>query len=159
VLFFVLSFAVFLGWTALQNYLWPPPKRVRPPVPIHLPNEQLWGGVPAAITHLPAVPGIGAAMPLVSQVAVAEWSAGDRNQWAAIAREPKPKPKPVAAEPPQVAAAPVQKITLGDNLAFNIQATFTSRGGAIEEVILNKFEEATTLGLPAKPPKKLHLVP
>lgn len=159
VLFFLLSFAVFVGWTALQNRIWPPPKKVPPPPRLRLPNDQLWGGVPASVAPVSAVPGIGVALPLVGQVAVVEWSAGDRQRWVQITPEPKPQPKPVAPEPPKVAAAPARKITLGDDRLFNLQVTFTNRGGAVEEVVLNKFEEATRFGLPAKPPERFQLVP
>src|SRR5262245_49935448 len=156
VLFFVLSFAIFVGWSALQTFLWPPPKRVRPQPPLKLPNEQFWGGMAGLLAQPPAVPGLGAALPLVGDVAVAEWSAGDREQWKRIAAEPKPLPKP---ERPKVAAAKPEKFTLGDDTQFNLQVTFTTQGGAVARVILNKFEEATRLGLPAKPPQRLHLIP
>src|SRR5437764_3268960 len=162
VLFFVVSFVIFMGGTALQNYLWPPPKRTRPTpaVVTPLPYDQLWGGVPAAqglVAQAPVAPGVAGALPVVGQLAAAEWAAGDRAQWVRVA--PEPKPKPTAPEPPKVAAAPVQKITLGDDTVFNLQVTLTSRGGAVQEIILNKFEEATREGLPTKPPQRLHIVP
>src|SRR6478672_3958608 len=86
-LFFVISFLIVMTWSTLQRVLWPPKKPTPSPdttaTPITLPEKQLWAGLPPALA-LPSFgsPGLGDAVALASQVAVAEWGAGDHDNWA-----------------------------------------------------------------------------
>src|SRR5689334_14954049 len=111
----------------------------------------------SAIASMPITPGISGAFQMTSQVAVAEWSAGDRQRWVQVTDEVKPKPKPKPVEPPKP-AEPAVTVQLGDDKTSNLRVLLTSHGAAVQEVILNQFEAATSLGLPASPPRTLHLV-
>lgn len=155
--FFALTFLLFIGWSALVNYYWPPPKR-KPPRPIEqrilLPDARLWAGLPGLVRP-PAAAGLGAASQLATEVALAEWAAGDRRHWVRV--EPVPVPKPRPKEPP-IAQEVLPPIEMGA-ATYKLHVVLTPRGGAVQSVILNQFEQATRFGRPAQPPENLHLVP
>src|SRR5690349_17110857 len=95
VLFVVLSFLILIGWPVLQRWLWPPPPRQpKPPEPevVKLPDPQLWAALPpqaVAILHqAPGIPGLGNLGGLVTQIAVADWSA--RGGEELVKHEPEP---------------------------------------------------------------------
>jgi YidC/Oxa1 family membrane protein insertase len=159
-------------WVPLRHVLFPPVPP--PPPPLKLPHEQLWAGLPVEFMVIaPAgVPGIGPALPQVTQLALADWSAGNREAWfsAWLANKDKPvekppKPAPAVAEKPKKpdGQKPPKNYVLGDSDEFNIQVTITTLGGGIKELILNKFDEADRLGRPVRDPngqrEKLHLIP
>ncbi len=167
IIFCLLSFLVLMVWMPLRYLLFPPVPP--PPPPLKLPHEQLWAGLPAELmTMTPVgVPGIGPALPQVTQLALADWSAGNREAWfsAWLANKEKPaeqppKPPPAVAEKPKKPAPqkPAEKYVLGDDTNFNIRATITTLGGGIQELVLNKFTEADRLGRPVKG-ENLHLIP
>lgn len=74
------------------------------------------------------------------------------SEMALAVRQPDLRPRP--------AVKPLELVTLGDddpNSKFNLKVVLTPRGGGVQQVILNKFEEADKYGLPAHMP--LHLLP
>lgn len=155
-LFLFVTFALFMGWQALVNQIWPPPKRPPLEKPIVLPSDRMWSSLPGHAQGVieqasVGVPGLGNACQLAAQTAIAEWSAGQREHW--VRPEPTPPPPPEPTPPP----APVETITLGDSERFNLQVVLTSKGGGVQSVVLNQFEQANRLGLPAG--ESLHLVP
>jgi YidC/Oxa1 family membrane protein insertase len=75
--------------------------------------------------------------------------------------QPKEAPKPV--EPPKASPAePPELIALGDRNSYK-QVLLTTRGGGIQQVILNRFDAANRLGLEVKlpngTPQKLPVIP
>jgi YidC/Oxa1 family membrane protein insertase len=118
----------------------------------------------------PGVPGIGPALPQVTELALADWSAGDRDAWftAWLAAKDKPpaeeKPKPgppaVVAKPekPPAVQLPHEEIVLGDAEPFFIRLIITTRGGGIQSLVLPKFQEADRVGRPVKG-EELYLIP
>jgi YidC/Oxa1 family membrane protein insertase len=112
-------------------------------------------------------PGIGPALPQVTQVALADWSAGEReawwNSWLAAKEKPAdqpPKPKPAVVEKPAkpVVQKPPHVVVLGDDESFNIRVEITNDGGGIKSLVLTRFQEADRMGLPVKD-EQLHLIP
>jgi YidC/Oxa1 family membrane protein insertase len=167
-IFFVLSFLIFVGWSALQNYLWPP--KAKTPAPkddsVEVAKPHPWGDLPpqaiAAQVGL-AAPIAGAPVTdpvpqLASQVGVVNWTAERPKFWAL--KTNLPPPEPVVKKPKQEAP---RSIVLGNDSSYNLHVTLTTLGAGVEKVILNDFQEANELGRPVfqengeKQP--LHLIP
>jgi YidC/Oxa1 family membrane protein insertase len=159
-LFMLVSALIILGWIQLQNLIWPPPPRL---VPMHVPDPRLWSSVPGSVhgfwEQAGGLAGPGGAGALATQVAVADWAAGEWQGPAA------PEPAPVEEAPPPPIAQNVQhqEPTLGsdaEDSAFNLKVVLTTQGGGVQELVLNKFAQANRLGLPdGTPPERLGLIP
>ena len=156
ILFFVLSFLILIGWTALHQKLFPPPAKKPEPareLPVlRLPDPRMWAGLPAAaqgMIELPApVPALAAAGRLAAEVALLANGAAERPP-APVVHKPEEKPKPVAQKPSEVVAI--------GNDRFNLRATLTTRGGGLRDLVLPKFEQADRLGHAEN--RQLDLVP
>ncbi len=79
-----------------------------------------------------------------------------------LAPKPKEPPKVVPPRPPVTPVEPPTLIALGEDDYYN-KVLLTTRGGAVQQVILTRFEEADRLGKPVKDaagtPVKLYLIP
>lgn len=162
VLFVLLTFVLFAGWSLVQTWLWPPPprkprvvsqKEAAPPAESALPKRfadpRLWGDLlaqtPAVVTGLPGLPGMAGACTLLADARLADPEAQALLRAAArVARE---------ASTPR---APHREIALGDE-SFNLQAVLTTRGAGVQSLTLNRFQGASDMGLPEEGP--LHLLP
>jgi hypothetical protein len=97
-LFFVLSLLIMVSWSALQNTLWPPPKKKNveksdesEPALVHP-----WSGMsaPALAAHigsmapLPGVPALGYSSQAASQVALGTLAVKEPERWALKDKEP-----------------------------------------------------------------------
>lgn len=150
VLFVILSGLTLIGLNLLQRALWPP----QPPHHVvKLPEARLWGALPAqvgaAIGQLPAAPGMGAPGSVAAQILLAEWSAGLPPVLATKRKEPAPPTeRAVAKKPvPIVPRAPhLENITLGDDGRFNLRVSLTTLGAGVQQVVLNRFQEADAEG-------------
>jgi YidC/Oxa1 family membrane protein insertase len=167
ILFILLSFLFMVGWSQLVQWLSPP--RVRK---VQIESAEALRGLDAglwirlqaasqrAAIQAVSLPGVGAVLPLATDLALVDWS----HEQEILARK-KAEPPPAHEEP--VIERPARKVEhrvteLGDeseNSRFNLKVALTSTGGAVQEVILNKFAQANRLGRPAEPPQRLHLVP
>src|SRR5229473_1766153 len=101
VVFFLLSFVILIAWMSVRYLVWPPA-----PPPVKLPNDKLWAALPAQLMMgaPPGVPGIASALPQVTQIALAGWSAGDREAWYTAwlaAKEKLAAQEKPAVEPPK----------------------------------------------------------
>src|SRR6516164_6840423 len=133
IIFCLISFLILMVWVPLRHVLFPPiPAPPPPPPPLELPHKPLWASLPVEFMVIaPAgVPGIGPALPQVTQLALADWSAGNREAWfsAWLANKDKPvekppKPAPAVAEKPKKpdGQKPPKNYVLGDSDEFNIQ--------------------------------------
>jgi YidC/Oxa1 family membrane protein insertase len=161
-LFILLSFLIFIAWQQLMNRIWPPVRHLR------LPDQRAWAALPGHVHGLleqaPGLPGLGGACNLATQIALADWAAGE---WQGPVPEEKEKePEPTVKEEPAVEpvaeAAEHREPSLGsddETSPFNLKVVLTSRGGGVLSMILNKFAQANRLGKPADPPSRLELVP
>jgi YidC/Oxa1 family membrane protein insertase len=146
--FIVLSMLLVTGWQALDSYLNPPKPRPKTPPSLREAARTL-----AQIAAVPAI--LGAGPGDVAPHVVAEWVRSlPPDKLLATSNAPKPKPKP-KAEP---AAPPAPPVVLGNDTDFELQVTLDPRGASVAQVILNRFDQATEMGLPEKPPTKLHLL-
>jgi YidC/Oxa1 family membrane protein insertase len=178
IVFFILSFLIFVGYSALQSYLNPikpkptPKKETDEEAKVNpwtdLPPQAIAAQVGLAVP-MPAVPTIGPISQLAAQVEIARWTADKPHFWAL--KTNLPPPEPVVQKPKQ---AP-RTIELGNDSSYNLHVKLTTRGAGVESIILNKFQEASSLGRPVfqtddngkhlkdergKPiPEKLALVP
>jgi YidC/Oxa1 family membrane protein insertase len=173
ILWFVTSLILMVGWAALLQRWYPPPKR-EPRVA--LPAPPLWSAVPGELEALMAhAPGdvLGRAGSLAANLAVANWSAAEPAQEAKAPAKPPDKAPAANAgaanaglqEPAAqaVVAAKHEETILGSKAPdspYNIQVVFTTEGGGIKSLVLNKFPEADSLGRPAgNPPPPMTLIP
>jgi YidC/Oxa1 family membrane protein insertase len=149
VIFLLLAFAILFLWLPLQRWIWPPPP---PPPKEHLPEPQLVASlplqVPGLVQQLPSFPGLTGAWRLGTDYAVADWVARHPEAWFAPPKAERPPVAKKAPEkkPPPRPPAEHREITLGDLQRFNIQLKVTTRGGAIQNLILPGFEGADRLG-------------
>jgi YidC/Oxa1 family membrane protein insertase len=164
ILFLTLSFLILMGWSLLQAWLRPPrtpPEEIATKLPI---ARWQFGDV-SALALAPAAPlGMGSALELLTEVARAHPSQREPIRFALAPKaEPEPKPKPVQAEVVRPKVEP-RVFTLGDE-SSNLKVRVTSRGAGVQSVILNKFQAASTMGLPDwddaehKQPEPLELIP
>jgi YidC/Oxa1 family membrane protein insertase len=188
IVFFVLTLAILVGWQYLQQWMRPPRPRPKPAVvdqPVHdftrvsaaaassmsgldtacrvatevalaikpaptpketivkLPDPILWSNLPSNLQGVAAgtlvAPGLGGACRLVTEAALANWTSA-------------PRPRPVAHR--------IEPVRMGDE-RFNLAVMLTPRGGGVQSVALNEFEQADRLGLPVTntDDRRLHLVP
>src|ERR1700687_3854236 len=101
IIFCLLSFIILLLWVPLRQLFFP-----LPPPPLKLPQEKLWAGLPAQLmTEGPlGAPGIGPALPRVTQWALTDLSAGNREAWIStwLASKEKPAEEPRKPAPHKV---------------------------------------------------------
>jgi YidC/Oxa1 family membrane protein insertase len=164
-LFIVLSFLIFVSWTALQNTLSPP--KPKTPKKFEELKAQPWENTtPAALAGqiggMAQLAGFADPTPIAVQAALGDLAASNRELWALKEKE-APKPEPVVVAGPEVAP---KDIILGDDTRHNLRVTLTTLGGGVREIVLPKFQEADRLGLPVwqdgegkRVPEPLHLVP
>lgn len=140
-LFVVLTIGLGLAWWYIDKTFFPKPPKPAPPPPM-VPRETilaLAGGM--VYDTKPAL----------------DWPAITRPEPPKI--EPKkeptnPVPKPTVSEPPTL-------IALGDP-SFYTSALLTTRGGAVQQLTLTRFDEANRLGLEVRnngKPQPLRLIP
>jgi YidC/Oxa1 family membrane protein insertase len=169
ILWLVTSLLFMIGWAALMQRWYPPPKR-EPKVA--LPAPPLWSTVPpelgSLMAHAPADV-LGRAGSLAANLAVANWSAGEPVPEAVAPAKPPEKAPAANAGPQEPAAAALiaakhEEAALGSkspDSAYNIEAVFTTEGAGIKSLVLNKFPEADSMGRPApgNPPPPMTLIP
>jgi YidC/Oxa1 family membrane protein insertase len=159
VLFILSVVLIFIGYTWLRNRLWPPPKLTPPPERVWAYEQQsakVQAEILARMAAAPTGNGLGDAYDLALQYAITK----DRVEQYAAAVSP---PKPAEAPKPQLHPEPAPELIAlgGDGYFLNVK--LTTRGGGVDQVILNHFHQADRMGLPAKDPngqpKLLELIP
>jgi YidC/Oxa1 family membrane protein insertase len=152
VLFMVVSVLILIGSMAFQA--WQQSKIKRPP------DLGPWMDVYARTStaaSTPAVPGIGSALQMLTNVEVADWLGKHRYRLPLdliVKNEPPPTPPKVAPKP--VAKQPRRVVELGSDNT-NLHIKLTSRGASVLSVTLNQFQAADADGKPL--PDRLELVP
>src|SRR5262249_6568596 len=146
---------VLLGWQLFMGWMWPP--KPRPPKPaeeavVRLPYPPLWANVPAAVqtSFADPFPGLANAARLTAEVGLLANRAAAERPRPAVAKVDEP-PKPIVRKKNE-------QVAIGND-AFNLKGTLTSRGAGVQNLTLTAFAEADRLGLPAKPPRPLELIP
>lgn len=153
VLFFLLAFLIMQGWGALMNHFFPPPKQPEAPAALVNPWEDLSPDAQRraigrlALSMAPNGSGIADAYEVAAGGALADY----------FANHPGPKPPSVHA----VTKGPTVKrqdgiVMGGENFPMTVR--FTNHGAAVQELILNHFDEANEMGLRVQG-EKLHLIP
>ena len=157
-LFVVLSLLILVGWTAIQNTLWPPPPRkaIDKKIDEEEAKAHPWTDItPAALAA--QVGGMAQPDPAFVwiQLALGNLAASQRDLWALKAATP---PAIVAPEQPE------KTFVFGTDKS-NLRVTLSNRGASVKEIVLLKFQQANSLGLPVwkkdetNVPEPLHLVP
>jgi YidC/Oxa1 family membrane protein insertase len=150
--FFLLSFAVLVGWSYLHNQIWPPKPREKQPI-LTTENAPVYDYTRLTLAPLSAGQGLDTAYRVATEVALLNKSSF----------QPKPPPvKPSPEQPRPVVAAPkIEPVEIGGD-GFRLKARLTPKGAGVEQVILNDFEQADWYGLAEKDadgkPKKLELI-
>lgn len=145
-IFIVLAAALIGGWWYVNKTFFPPPEP-KPPEPAKPYRE--------AILAL-AGTATGTTEPAKSLILHTTPPSFEKP-----AEKPKDPPKPI--EPPKITPAePVELIALGDPTFFT-HLLLTTRGGAIQQLTLTRFDEADRLGRevkgPGGKPQPLRLIP
>jgi YidC/Oxa1 family membrane protein insertase len=156
----------YLAWAALGTAIWGTRKPAKPqpePPVVKLPMRQLWSLLPAAIEGQAGDGGLGGACRLAAATAIADWSAEGPQAFAKRAPEPVPVPAKAVQQIEVVRAEPHREVVIGDDSKdspFNVKVVLTSKGAAVQSLVLNKFNQANRLGRPdGDPPPPLHLIP
>lgn len=140
--FVVLAATLTTGWWYVDKTFFPkpPPPVVEPPKP---PRETILALAGAAVSPTKPAEGWPLASPRIDP------------------KPDTPKPPPTPPVPPKPLDPPTL-IALGDDASFK-RVLLTSRGGAVQQVILRAFDEASRLGLEVKQsdgtPQPLRLIP
>jgi hypothetical protein len=158
--YLIIGAAFVIGWPFIQNSIWPPP-----PKPQQASQKDLVGlvaGTPAWMAEevearkLTADDALTRRPPLV---ALADWvfTALDKGGVMSQAAAERRRQEEAKAPKPEFLA-----MGRGEK-PYNLQPLFTSKGGAIQQVILSNFQEADREGLAVKNPdgtkSPLHLIP
>lgn len=164
-IFLVVAALILFGWTAFVHWRWPQ-KPVDEEAHLVLPVPILRASLPGNLqTYMSPVPGIGNAVGVASQLAIAEWAAGPLKPPQPPSPKP-PAPQPVVKAAPKPKMPHIEDIHLGGD-GFNLQVALTTKGGGVESVGLPNFQEASAEGKPVweagpdgtKKPMPLALVP
>jgi YidC/Oxa1 family membrane protein insertase len=157
-LFAVLAGGLIAGWWYVDRTFFPRPQPKTPEPPT--PARELVGGV-AGAAALGAPPADGYAslppLPPPSRMTLLQSVTGGLYSGGELARALTPKPPPAAAKPAELP----ELIALGDD-SFYKKVLLTTKGGAVQQVILTKFDEANRLGLEVRhngTPQPLRLIP
>jgi YidC/Oxa1 family membrane protein insertase len=161
ILFIILSSFIFLGWGALQNWLWPPPPRPKQTVVWKLNSRQVADLLACApgSTVTSAAPGIGNLSQLTTALQVSDW-ASRQSPRPQVAVKPENEP-PVPKAAPLPPAKP-ELITLG-GAGYNLRVVLTTQGAGVQSVVLTarssperwQFLGANTMGRPEDSPLQL----
>jgi YidC/Oxa1 family membrane protein insertase len=157
-LFVLLAGGLTAGWWYVDKTYFPKPQ-AKPPEP-PTPARELVGGV-AGAAALGAPPADGYAslppLPPPSRATLVQSVSGGLYAGGELARALAPKPPPAAAKPAELP----ELIALGDDSYFK-KLLLTTKGGAVQQVILTRFDEANRLGLEVRhngTPQPLRLIP
>src|SRR5579884_2030591 len=153
VVFFLLAFLIMTGWNALMRYWFPPPAQQQvTPVWTDVgklpPQQQAEASGRLALAAAPIGSGIGSAYQAAGSAAIADWLAQHPGQPA-----PKPKPAPVVKEKP----APRHDGIVMGGKDYPMTVKFTTHGAAVQQLVLNHFQQTTEMGLSAH--EELTLIP
>ncbi len=159
IIFVIFSIAVIVGWNYIQDKIWPRQKLLKPAdqraIAQHISQLGFMAPSGAGIGDLARFAGneIGRELPdAAKKKALAQYAEGKKKEnEAKVAQLPKvPEFKPTL-------------IDLGDKDHFKLQVRLTSKGGGVDRVIVNDFEEANRNGKAVEQadgtPEKLHLIP
>ena len=161
--YLVAAGVLFLGLMALQGYLWPPPKPAKKPT---IPEEiSLYAGALADVALHKDVDVF--AKTDAERQAQAPAVLGLFGSAATTAAVGVDAPSLVAAERREALAKKADPDTLipmgwGEN-PFHLNILLNTRGGSVQQVVLNGFQQADREGLAVVQedgtPKPLHLIP
>jgi YidC/Oxa1 family membrane protein insertase len=153
ILFMILAFAIWVGWSSLVvPLIWPPfPRRaveaaVFTSRALTLGDQSPAGAAALLLTDFD--------MRVDDGKLVTEVAAKQRAEAAALAKNNEKDKQPPQPVKPKVEQKPVKRhapIVMGSddpNSPFFLQVTVTSHGGGVRQVILNRFQKADKMGRP-----------
>lgn len=161
--YLILAVALLLGWSYIQNWLWPPPPKPQKAKPDELVG--MVAGTPATAALDPEVDVFGKiAAERKQQYPEVLGSLGGSPVTVAIAVDAPALAADERRKKSIKPATPSELIAMGHaSKPFHLRVRLNTHGGAIQQVILSDHQEADREGLPVKnkdgSAKPLHLLP
>jgi len=150
IIFGVLALAIMVGWQALILRIWGPPRQRKQPAASEFtwPLQDLSAAKQSealgrlALATAPNGTGLANAYQAATGTAIMDWASGTTTAPPKVVKHTPPH------APKRLAAPRHDNIAMGGK-DVPMEVRFTTHGAAIQELVLNRFKQATEMGLPA----------